>query len=133
MLKQEKKEKIRKKLKKAFFFWSHLDPLSFLHLKNSQKKTRIKTTLKQKIKYFKDFSINSTFRLLNNNQQVKQKELFLLKQFLINLDLQENSTKHLDFYTFKRFIKTEYLLSKKGKQESKFLKTLYCLEDFLNV
>lgn len=133
MLKQKKKEKIKEKLRKAFLFWSYLDPASFHHLKNSQKKTQIKTTLKQKIKYFKEFSINFTSTLLNNSQKVKQKELFLLKQFLTNLDIQENAIKHLDLYKLKRFVKTENLSSKKIRQELKALQTLYCLEDFLKV
>jgi hypothetical protein len=128
-----KKENVKKKLKKAFFFWFHFDPLSFYHLKNSQKKTQTKATLKLKIKYFKEFSIKSSGRLLNNNQQIKQKDFFLLKQFLTNLDIQENSTKHLDFYNFKRLIKPKSLSSKKKKQELILLQNLYCLEDFLSV
>jgi len=131
MLKQEKKEKIKKKLKNAFFFWFHFDPLSFHHFKKSQKKTQTNTTLK--IKYFKKFSFYSILRLLNNNQQIKQKEFFLLKQFLTNLDIEKNSTRHLDFYKVKEFIKTEAFSSTKKKQESKYLQSLCCLEDFLNV
>lgn len=130
-VKAKKKEKVKQKLKKAFFFWSYFDPLSFQHLKNSQ--IKIKTSLGQKIKYFKEFSIHSTSRLWNNNQQVKQKELFLLKQFLINLEIQKNAIEHLNAYHLKRFIKTEILSFKKVKQGSKSLQALYCLEDFLNV
>jgi hypothetical protein len=133
MLKQEKKKYIKQKLKKAFFFWFYFEPLSFHFFKNSQKKTQTKTALKQKIKYFKEFSINSTFKLLNNNQQIKQKELFLLKQFLTNLEIQANAIRHLDSYNLKTFFKTKSLSFKKRKEESKFLQSLYFLEDFLNV
>lgn len=129
--------KVKYKLNLAFFILSHIHPLEFHALKSFQQK-KTKASLVLEIQSIKSLLTRYFFNLLYNNKNFKEKDLLLIKNYLIHFETFNIKSKHMCFDTLK---------TKEINQKAKLIcdtpETLYenfillrdliYLEDFLSV
>lgn len=137
---KKKIETVNYKLNLAFFILYYFDLISFYNLKNSSEENKkTKTSLRLKVKSFKNILAKYFFNLPHNEAQKKQKSILLTINYLTNLNQFDKKFKQKRLFTASKTNRSENKTIKhcnnflRAEQSSQFLLALSFLEHFLNV